>query len=156
MLWRSEGERTRTVAELSELLTTPVGFERADRVARCLELRLNWTSATAVKVTLTFRTDLDRQGESGDVRTWPEWQDPRALALLRGLLAGLASKVMQYSNCEVGGYTSSIRGAVRFLRGLHYPSKRWLRLFGAELLRHGAPLGCLPKVLRAALVVERS
>ena len=97
---------------------------------------------------------MDRQGESGDVRTWPEWQDPRAPALLRGLLAGLASKVMQYSNCEVGGYTSSIRGAVRFLRGLHYPSKRWMRPFGAELVRHGAPLGCLPKVLRAALVVE--
>ena len=76
---RSKGERTKTAAEISELLIMPVGFERAGRVARCLELCLDWTSATAVKVTLAFRTDLDRQGESGDVRTWPEWQDPRAL-----------------------------------------------------------------------------
>ena len=80
---RSEGERTRTATELSELLTMPVGFERAGRGARCLELRLDWTSATAVKVTLAFRTDLDRQGESGDLRTWPEWQHPRAPALRR-------------------------------------------------------------------------
>jgi hypothetical protein len=148
---RTAAEREGTAAELSILLLMPVGFERAGRVARCLELRLDWTGEAAVKATLAYRTDADRQGESGDVRTWPEWQDPRAPALLRGLLAGLASKLLRYSEPGVGGLPASIRRAVRFLRQRGYPTHRWYRAFGCELLRQGAPMGCLPKGLRAVL-----
>jgi len=148
---RTAAERDRTAAQLSELLLMPVVFERAGRVARCLEVRLDWTPDRAVKAVLAYRTDADRQGESGDVRTWPERHDPRTPALLRGLLAGLASKVVRYTDSGVGGLPASIRQAVGFLRGRGYPSKWWLRPFGCELLRHGAPLGCLPNCLRAAL-----
>ena len=99
---RTAADREWTAAELSELLLMPVVFERAGRVARCLELRLDWKSDVAVKATLAYRTDADRQGESGNVRIWPEWQDPRAPALLRGLLAGLASKLLRYSDPGMG------------------------------------------------------
>ena len=148
---RTAAERERAAADLSELLLMPVGFVRAGRVARCLELRLDWMSAAAVKATLAYRTDADRQGESGDVRTWPEWQDPRAPALLRGLLAGLASKLLRYSEPGMGGLPASIRRAVGFLRQRGYPTHRWYRAFGCELLRYGAPMGCLPKEMRAVL-----
>jgi hypothetical protein len=144
-----------TAKELSDLLLMPVGFERADRLARCLELRLDWRENENVKAVLAFRTDPDRQGESNDVRTWPEWRDPRTPGLLRGLLAGLASKVVRYADPELGGFTASIRGAVRFLRERRYPMKRWFRPFAAELLRLGAPLGCLPKSMREALCPGR-
>ena len=152
---RSAAERERTAGELTELLVMPVGFERAGRVARCLELRLEWTSERPVKAVLAYRTDSDRQGESGDVRTWPEWRDPRTPALLRGLLAGLASKVVNYSVPGVGGLPASIRQAVSFLRDRGYPSKRWLRPLGCELLRHGAPMGCLPACLRRTIEPSR-
>ena len=148
---RGAAERERTAVDLSELLLMPVGFERAGRVARCLELRLDWTAEAAVKATLAYRTDADRQGESSDVRTWPEWQDPRAPALLRGLLAGLASKLLRYSEPGLGGLPASIRRAVRFLRQRGYPTHRWYRAFGCELLRQGAPIGCLPKEMRVVL-----
>ena len=148
---RTAAERDRTATELTELLLMPVGFERAGRVARCLEVRLEWSAERAVKATLAYRVDPDRQGESGNVRTWPERGDPRTPTLLRGLLAGLASKVMKYTAPGVGGLPASIRQAVRFLRGRGYPSKWWLRAFGCELLRYGAPMNCLPKPLRTAL-----
>ena len=148
---RGAAERERTAVDLSELLLMPVVFERAGRVARCLELRLDWTAEAAVKATLAYRTDADRQGESSDVRTWPEWQDPRAPALLRGLLAGLASKLLRYSEPGLGGLPASIRRAVRFLRQRGYPTHRWYRAFGCELLRQGAPIGCLPKEMRVVL-----
>ena len=61
----------------------------------------------AVKAVLAYRTDADRQGESGDVRTWPEWQDPRTPALLLGLLSGLAAKVVRYT-APGGGRPSSL------------------------------------------------
>ena len=105
-----------------------------------------------MKDVLAYRTDADRQGESGDVRTWPERLDPRTPALLRGLLAGLASKVMQYTAPEVRGLPASIRRAVGFLRRRGYPCKWWLRAFGCELLRHGAPMSCLPKALKGAIL----
>ena len=95
--------------------------------------------------------DSNRQGESGDVRTWPEWSDPRAPALLRGLLAGLAAKVARFADPAVGGLPASVRQAVQFLRGRGYPTKRWLRPFGCELLRRGVPAHCLPKCVQAAL-----
>ena len=142
--------------ELSALLLMPVVFERAGRVARCLELRLSWAEDDRVKAQMAYRTDADRQGESGDVRTWPEWEDPRTPALLRGLLAGLASKLVRYSAAGVGGFPASIRAAVQFLRRRGYPSRRWLRPFAAELVRHGAPAGCLPKNLRVALRTEKA
>ena len=151
---RAEEEHRATAMELSALLLMPVVFERAGRVARCLELRLSWAEEDRVKAHLAYRTDADRQGESGDVRTWPEWSDPRTPALLRGLLAGLASKLVRYSAAGVGGFPSSIRAAVQFLRRRGYPSRR--RPFAAELVRHGAPAGCLPKNLRAALQSEKA
>ena len=147
---RTVADREGTAAELSELLLMPVLFERAGRVARCLELRLGWTSDVAVKATLAYRTDADRQGESGNVRIWPEWQDPRAPALLRGLLAGLASKLLRYSDPGMGGLPASIRRASIFMR-----QHRWFRPFACELLRQGAPMGCLPKSMRAALQPNR-
>ena len=137
--------------ELSELLLMPVVFERAGRVCRCLELRLSWADPSAVKATLAYRTDEDRQGESGDLVTWPEWRDPRAPALLHGLLTGLATKVVKYTAPGVGGLPASIRGAVRFLRGRGYPTKRWFRPFGLQLLRLGVPRECLPRGMREAL-----
>ena len=100
---------------------------------------------------LAYRTDPDRQGESGDVRTWPEWQDPGTPALLHGLLSGLAAKVVGYSARGVGGLPASVRQAVQFLRGRKYPLKRWMRPFGMQLLRRGVPLNCLPRCLRQTL-----
>ena len=148
--WDSEQTRLLAVA-LTDLLLMPVQFERGGRLARCLELRLEWRDGYSVKATLAFRTDSDRQGESGDVRTWPEWRDPRTPGLLHGLLAGLASKVVKYSAKEVGGLPASIRGALRFLSGRGYPKKRWFRPFGLELVRLGIPAACLPKGLRRVL-----
>ena len=152
---RTAADREGTAAELSELLLMPVVFERAGRVARCLELRLDWKSDVAVKATLAYRTDADRQGESGNVRIWPEWQDPRAPALLRGLLAGLASKLLRYSDPGVGGLPAFTCRALIFMRQRGYPTHRWFRPFACELLRQGTPMGCLPKSMRAALQPSR-
>ena len=104
-----------------------------------------------MKALLAYRTDADRQGEGGDVRTWPEWHDPRTSSLLHGLLTGLATKVVHYAAPGVGGLPASIRGAVQFLRQRGYPTKRWLRPFGLQLLRLGVPLQCLPRGTRAVL-----
>ncbi len=136
---------------LSELLLMPVVFERGGRCARCLELRLQWRDTCPVKATLAFRTDSDRQGESGDLRTWPEWSDPRCPGLLHGLLAGLASKVVKYSAKEVAGFAASVRGATVFLSQRGYPKKKWKRPFALELLRLGVPAACLPRGLRTVL-----
>lgn len=148
---RSAAERERTAADLSALLMMPVKFERAGREARCLELRLCWADGCGLKAVLAYRTDADRQGESGDVRTWPEWSDPRTPALLRGLLAGLAAKLVCYADEAVGGLPASVRRAVQFLRARGYPTRKWLRPFGCELLRRGVPYQCLPKCLQATL-----
>jgi len=66
---RTAADRDRTAAELTELLLMPVGFERAGRIARCLEMHLEWSTERPVKAVLAYQTDPDRQGESGDVRT---------------------------------------------------------------------------------------
>ena len=111
----SVAERLATARMLSDLPMMPVGFKRGGRVARCLELRINWSNACKVKAVLAYRTDGDRQGESGDVRTWPEWRDPRAPAVLHALLVGLPAKLLNYADPSVGGFTASLRQAVRFL-----------------------------------------
>ena len=148
---RDHSVRLAVAEELSHLLLMPVVFERAGRVCRCLELRINWSEATAVKATLAYRTDEDRQGESGDILTWPDWRDPRAPGLLHGLLTGLATKVVKYTAPGIGGLPASISGAVRFLRERRYPIKRWYRPFGLELLRLGVPIRLLPRGIRGAL-----
>ena len=148
----TEAQRDATAAALSLLLAMPVVFERGGRVARCLELRISWGCAEKVKAVLAYRTDPDRQGESRDVRTWPEWQDPRTRSVLHGLLAGLASKLVTYSHDNVGGFPASLRQALRFLRARKYPTKAWLRPFALQLARLGVPLVALPRALRRTLV----
>ena len=148
----TEAQRDATAAALSLLLAMPVVFERGGRVARCLELRISWGCAEKVKAVLAYRTDPDRQGESRDVRTWPEWQDPRTRSVLHGLLAGLASKLVTYSHDNVGGFPASLRQALQFLRARKYPTKAWLRPFALQLARLGVPLVALPRALRRTLV----
>ena len=59
-----------TVAEnLSGLLSMPVKAISCSSCMRCLELRLAFGHARSVRCTLAFRTDADRQGESGDVQS---------------------------------------------------------------------------------------
>ena len=126
-------------------------FERSGRVARCLELRLSWLDAAEIKAVLTYRTDVDRQGESHDVRTWPDWRDPRTPLVLHGLLAGLATKLVTYSAANIGGFPASLRQALQFLRARGYPSKTWMRPFALQLSRLGVPYVALPRALRKAL-----
>ena len=147
----SEAQRQATAQALSELLLMPVVFERGGRVARCLELRVDWRSPSMIKAVLAYRTDDDRQGESHDVRTWPEWQDPRTRVVLPGLLAGLASKLINYSDPALGGFPASLRQALRFLRDKRFPTKLWLRPFALQLLRLGAAFALLPRALRKVL-----
>ena len=129
----------------------PVVFERGGRVARCLELRIDWRNPSMIKATLAYRTDDDRQGESHDVRTWPEWLDPRTRVVLAGLLAGLASQLVNYSDPALAGFPASLRQALRFLRDKRFPTKRWLRPFALQLLRLGAAFAVLPRALRKVL-----
>ena len=85
------------------------------------------------------------------MRTWPEWRDPRAPAALHGLLAGLATKLVMYSDQSVGGLSRSLRRVVQFLRQRRYPTKRWLKPFALELSRLGVPYAALPRSLRNVL-----
>ena len=71
-----------------------------------LKLRLDWTADVGVRAVLAFRTDPDRQGESQDVRTWPDWADPRVGAVLHGLLSGLAPKVVRYATPNINDLTA--------------------------------------------------
>ena len=144
-------QRQATAQALSELLSMPVVFERGGRIARCLELRIEWSNCTMIKAALAYRTDDDRQGESHDVRTWPEWQDPRARVVLPGLLAGLASKLIMYSDPALGGFPASLRQSMQFLRCKRFPTKHWLRPFALQLLRLGAAFSVLPRALRKVL-----
>ena len=90
-----DDHRQATARALSGLLLMPVVFERGGRVARCLELRIDWSSPSMIKAVLAYRTDDDRQGESHDVRTWPEWQDPRTRVVLPGPVGRTRLKVDQ-------------------------------------------------------------
>ena len=71
--------------ELTTLLNMPIVHERGGQEQRCLELRIKWVGEAnakcdeqlnTVKAVLAYRPDADRQGESGDLRTWPEWRVP--------------------------------------------------------------------------------
>ena len=64
-------------------------------------------------------------------------------------IAGRAG--LHYSEPGKGGLRDSIRRAVKFLRQRGYQKHPWHRAFGRELLRHGSPMGCLPKEMRAVL-----
>ena len=71
--------------------------------------------------------------------------------MLHGLLVGLATKLVTYADVSIGGFPASLRQAVRFLRQRGYPTKRWLRQFGLELLRLGVAYALLPRALRKVL-----
>jgi hypothetical protein len=140
----------RLAQELSALLLMPVQYERHGQELRCLETRLTWVEGS-LSVVLAYRTDVDRQGESGDVTSWPLWTDPRTPSILHGLLSGLAAKLLRYTSPAVHGLPKSIRHAVQFLRQRGYPPRHWMRAFAVALLRYGAPPGCLPRALRKCL-----
>jgi len=141
-------------AELSALLVMPVTFEQVGNEIRCLELWLLFRSGRPVHVTVAFRTDPDRQGEAGNVTSWPGRSDPRTPRVLPGLLAGLAAKLRQYRAPGTGGFTAAIRRALTFVKAKGYPSKWWARRFGLFLLRQGVPIGCLPMLLRESVTVS--
>ena len=147
----TESQRRATAEALSALLLMPVVFERGGRVARCLELRISWIDNAKVKAILAYRTDADRQGESQDVCTWPEWKDPRTSTVLHGLLAGLAAKLVAYSHDSIGGLPASLRQALQFLRMRRYPTRLWMRPFALQLARLGVPFSVLPRPLRKVL-----
>ena len=147
----TEAQRRATAEALSALLLMPVVFERGGRVARCLELRISWIDAAKLKATLAYRTDADRQGESKDVRTWPEWKDPRTSTVLHDLLAGLAVKLVTYSHDSIGGLPASLRQALQFLRARKYPPKAWMRPFALQLSLRGVPYTALLRALRKVL-----
>ena len=138
---------------LSDIFEMPVKFEGSGSVKRFLEMRITLLPNHPVKAMLAFRTDNDRQGESNDVESWPPWADPRTRTLVKGLLMGLASKLVQYHVDGIAGLPASIRGAVRFLRGRRYPTRSWLRPFALALLHRGVPIGILPRCLRKIVTV---
>ena len=131
---------------LSDYYSMPVKFEGAGKTRRCLELLV--TADVPVKCLLGFRTDPERQGESGDVTAWPSVRDPRAKTSCRGMVQGVAAKIAQYFTEDVKGLPATIRRTVQFIKKTRYPSKWWLRTLVLALLRRGIPLGILPKSLR--------
>ena len=68
--------------------------------------------------------------------------------MLRGLLIGLASKLVNYHVDGIAGFGASLRQAVGFLRKRGYPSKAWLRPFALALLHRGVLPCMLPKSLQ--------
>jgi hypothetical protein len=116
-----------------------------------LELRVAVEPGHAPRVVVAFRTDPDRQGESGDVDSWPPRGDPRVRLVLGSLLEGLAAKLRLYRVEGTGGFTAAVRAAYIFVKQRRYPRKWWVRRFGLALLRQGVPLGCLPRLLRRAV-----
>ena len=139
-----------TATELTALLSMPVKGVGRGAQARCLEVHLRLGAAVPCCI-LAFRTDADRQGESWDVRSWPEVDDPRTPMILPGLLMGLASKLRFYTLEGVGGYTATIRRMYQFVKSKGYPSSWWVRPLALALLRVGAVLYCLPPLMREAL-----
>jgi hypothetical protein len=137
-------------ADLTDLLGMPVKLEGWGCCRRMLEIRAEVGQSGAVRCVLAFRDDADRQGESGDVTSWPPRCDPRTKPLLRSLLAGLAAKLRLYHSEGVPGLCASWRLAVQFVRRRGYPTKWWLRPLALAALRQGMPAGVLPRVLRRA------
>ena len=97
-----------TAAQLSELLCMPVKSVGRSAHARFLETFLEFR-ADGARCILGFRTDTDRQGESGDVQSWPPSFDPRTRMLLPALLMGLVSKLRFYTAPGIGGFTATVR-----------------------------------------------
>ena len=135
---------------LTNLLGMPVKFVSVGPEVRCLELRVAVAPDRPLRVTVAFRTDDDRQGESRDVTSWPSRSDPRARLALPSLLQGLAAKLRLYRVAGTTGYPAALRRALRFVRERGYPTRWWVRPFAQALLRHGVPIGCLPRLLRNA------
>ena len=101
-------------------------------------------------MTLAFRDDPDRQGESCDVSAWSPRADPRTRELMPALVAGLASKLRIYHSGGVPGLAASWRRAYQFIKRRSYPSKWWRRALALAALRNGTPLALLPQGLRDA------
>jgi hypothetical protein len=140
-----------TAKALTALLSMPVKPVSRSAVMRCLEVRISLEPRTAPKSVLAFRTDADRQGESGDIESWPHRDDPRLPMILSGLLTGLAAKLRFYTAPGVRGYAATIREMFRFVQRKNYPTSSWLRPFALALLRVGARPEVLPRVLRRVL-----
>ena len=136
--------------DLTLLLGMPVKLEGFGSSRRMLEVRLFLDAGGCARSVLAFRDDADRQGESGDVRSWPPMGDPRIKPLLGSLLAGLAAKLRLYNAGGVPGLCASWRLAYQFVRRRKYPTKWWRRSLALAALRQGMPLGVLPRALRLA------
>ena len=78
------------------------------------------SAGTPVKAVRAFRDDPDRQGESGDVVSWPGRADPRYRQLLHSLLSGLAAKIRLYHMAGTAGFTASWRRAYAFVKRRGY------------------------------------
>ena len=139
-----------TAALLSDLLCMPVKSVGRASHARFLETFLSFNTDGA-RCTLGFRTDSDRQGESGDVGSWPPSFDPRAKMLLPALVMGLVSKLRFYSAPGIGGFTATVRRIYRFLKARGYPKRWWIRPLAVAFVRTGVPVPCLPRLLRRIL-----
>ena len=139
-----------TAALLSDLLCMPVKSVGRASHARFLETFLSFNTDGA-RCTLGFRTDSDRQGESGDVGSWPPSFDPRAKMLLPALVMGLVSKLRFYSVPGIGGFTATVRRIYRFLKARGYPKRWWIRPLAVAFVRTGVPVPCLPRLLRRIL-----
>ena len=139
-----------TAKSLLKLLCKPVKPVGRAFKARFLETQIAF-DGNKTRCVLAFRTDPDRQGESKDVTSWPTCFDPRARMLIPGLVMGLVSKLRFYSASGVAGYTATVRKMYQFMKSLSYPKRWWLRLLAVALVRVGAPIVCLPALLRFAV-----
>ena len=142
-----------TAAQLSDLLCMPVKSVGQAAHARFLETFISFR-ADGVCCTLGFRTDADRQGESGDVESWPPPFDPRVRLLLPGLLMGIVSKLRFYTAPGIGGFTSTVRRIYQFIKNRGYPKRWWLRPLAVACVRVGVAPPCLPRPLRVALSLQ--
>ena len=139
-----------TAAALSNLLYMPVKPVGRGCNARFLETLLSFHSPQ-VRCVLGFRTDSDRQGESGDVECWPPRFDPKARMLVPALVMGLVSKLRFYSAPGIGGFTGTVRRIYQFVKARNYPKRWWLRPLAVSFVRVGVAVPCLPPLLRTVL-----
>ncbi len=108
MTWPSDAECDALADVLTAMLGMPIKWVQRDRTIRVLELRVT-VGPGRPRVVVAFRTDSDRQGESGDVTSWPPPPgDPRVPLVLRSLLEGLAAKLRRAQQTTLGGL--SVRG----------------------------------------------
>lgn len=135
--------------ELTTMLGMPVKWEGFGVQRRVLEMHVDVSNG--VRAVLGFRTDPDRQGESGDVVSWPCRSDPRTKQVLGSILLGAAAKLRLYHGQPATGFTSSWRRLVQFVRSKKYPDRWWRRRLALSAVRNGAPTVCLPRSLRTVL-----